>query len=139
MTCTEEQDLLLYREILISQPYKFAFGSQERGYCWSEVAKRLNKCEQPKFTTDQRVIRERYAKIEKNFKSRMAKEERESGISTEESELDQEIQDIIGMAEAAEIAQKAAENKSSREKDEMTAEDVRKRCMERLSETQERG
>ena len=140
MAWTEEQDLLLCREILISQPYKFAFGSRERGHCWSEVANRLNECEQPKFTVDQRAVRERYAKIEKYFKSRMAKEERESGINTEESELDQAIQDIIGMAEAAEeeIAQKAAENKSSRDKDKMTAEDVRKRCMERLSETQER-
>ena len=47
----------------------------------------------------------------------MAKEERESGINTEESEVDQAIQDIIGMSEAAEveIAQKAAENVSSRE------------------------
>ena len=46
----------------------------------------------------------------------------------------------MGMAEAAEeeITQKAAENKNSRDKDRLTAEDVRKRSMERLSETQER-
>ena len=104
------------------------------------MADRLQECEQPKFTVNQRAVRERYAKIEKYFKSRMAKEERESGINKEESELDQAIQDIVGMAEAAEekIAQKAAENKSSRDKDKMKAEDVRKMCMERLSETQER-
>ena len=140
MAWTEEQDLLLCREILISQPYKFPFGSRERGHCWNEVANRLNECNQPRFTVDQRAVRERYAKIEKYFKNRMAKEERASGINAEESELDQAIQDIMGMAEAAEeeITQKAAENKNSRDKDRLTAEDVRKRSMERLSETQER-
>jgi len=140
MAWNEEQDLLLCREILISQPYKFPFGSRERGHCWSEVANRLNECHQPRFTVDQRAVRERYAKIEKYFKNRMAKEERASGINGEESELDQAIQDIMGMAEAAqeEIIQKVAENKISRDKERMTAEDVRKRSMERLSETQER-
>ena len=140
MAWTEEHDLLLCREILISQPYKFPFGSREWWYCWSEVANRLNKCHQPRFTVDQRAVRERYAKIEKYFKNRMAKEERASGINAEESELDQAIQDIMGMAEAAEveITQKAAENKNSRDKDRLTAEDVRKRSMEILSETQER-
>ena len=70
----------------------------------------------------------------------MAKEERASGINAEESELDQAIQDIVGMAEAAEeeITQKAAENKNSRDKDRLTAEDVRRKSMERLSETQKR-
>ena len=64
----------------------------------------------------------------------MAKEERASGINAEESELDQAIQDTMGMAEAAEveITQKAAENKNSRDKDRLTAEDVRKRSMGRL-------
>jgi len=140
MAWNEEQDLLLCREILISQPYKFPFGSRERGHCWSEVANRLNECHQPRFAVDQRAVRERYAKIEKYFKNRMAREERASGINGEESELDQAIQDIMGMAEAAqeEIIQKVAENKISRDKERMTAEDVRKRSMERLSETQER-
>jgi len=140
MAWNEEQDLLLCREILISQPYKFPFGSRERGHCWSEVANRLNECHQPRFAVNQRAVRERYAKIEKYFKNRMAKEERASGINGEESELDQAIQDIMGMAEAAqeEIIQKVAENKISRDKERMTAEDVRKRSMERLSETQER-
>ena len=104
------------------------------------MANRLNECNQPRFTVDQRAVRERYAKIEKYFKNRMAKEERASGINAEESELDQAIQDIMGMAEAAEeeIIQKAAENKNSRDNDRLTAEDVRKRSKERLSETQER-
>ena len=140
MAWTEEQDLLLCREILISQPNKFPYGSRERGHCWSEVVNRLNECNQPRFTVDQRAVRERYAKIEKYFKNRMAKEERASGINAKESELDQAIQDTMGMAEAAEeeITQKAAENKNSRDKDKLTADDVRKRSMERLSETKER-
>ena len=91
-------------------------------------------------TVDQRAVRERNVKIEKYFKNRMAKEERASGINAEESELDKAIQDIMGMAEAAEkeITHKAAESKNRRDKDRMKAEDVRKKYVERLSKTQER-
>ena len=47
-------------------------------------------------------MRERYAKIEKYLKGRRADEERLSGIVTEENELDQAIENIIGMTEADE-------------------------------------
>ena len=63
---------------------------------------------------DQRAVRERYAKIEKYFKNRMAKEERATGMNAEESEPDQAIQDIMGMAEAAEeITQKQQKTKTA--------------------------
>ena len=58
MRWSEEHDLLLCREILVSQSFKFSFGSRERGYCWSAVATRLSECHQPKFTVDQRTVRE---------------------------------------------------------------------------------
>ena len=51
MAWTEEQDLLLCREILIiCESYKFALKSRERGHCWSEVTNRLNECKQLQFT-----------------------------------------------------------------------------------------
>ena len=95
----------------------------------------MNECHQPKFTVDQRALRERNPKIERYFKRRMANEECSSGIVVEETELDQAIEDIIGMIEAAEEhVHKAAARRAS-EKEKITAEDVRKRSMERLAET----
>ena len=69
----------------------------------------------------------------------MANEERASDTVVEETELDQAIEDIIDMTEAAEEehAHKAAAKRAS-EKERITAEDVRKRSMERLAETQKR-
>ena len=57
----------------------------------------------------------------------MAHEERASDIVVEETELDQAIEDIIDMTEAAEEehAHKAAAKRAS-EKEKITAEDVRK-------------
>ncbi|XP_065060339.1 trichohyalin-like [Rhopilema esculentum] len=140
MVWSQEHDLLLLREILVSQPFKFPFGSRERGQCWSKVAKRLNDCQNQKFYVDQRAVRERFEKIERDFRRRMAQEERASGIAVEENELDQALEDIIGFTEAAEeeLARKAEEKKNNREKEKETAEDVRKRSMERLSQTQVR-
>ena len=61
------------------------------------------------------------------------------GIVVEETELDQAIEGIIGMSEAAEEehAHKAAAKRTSK-KEKMTVEDVRKRSMEWLAETQKR-
>ena len=101
------------------------------------MATRLSECLQPKFTVDQRAVRERYAKIARYSKRRMANEERASGIVAEETELDQAIEDIIGMTEAAEEehAHRAAARRAA---EKITAEDVRERSMDRLAETQKR-
>ena len=49
-------------------------------------------------------MRERYSKLEKNFKKRMASEERASGIIGEDiSELDQAIETILSLIEAADL------------------------------------
>ena len=68
MAWTPEHDLLLSWEILVLQPFQFEFGSREKGQCWDKIAKNLNVLERPKFIVDQRGARERYPKIERNYK-----------------------------------------------------------------------
>ena len=131
-------DLQLCREIAFQNPFKFKFGSRERGQCWDSIADKLNEAEQPKCNVDQRGVRERYSKLEKSFKKRMAMEERASGITGEDvTELDQAIETILGLIEAAEheSAKNVEKKKREVEKEKETAESVRKRSMERLGET----
>ena len=70
----------------------------------------------------------------------MAAEERQSGTNPELTELDQALENIIERSEGAEeeIARGDANKQKQVEKEKETAEDVRKRSMERLAETKQR-
>jgi len=93
-----------------------------------------------RFVVDQRGVRERYAKLERNFKRKIAAKERASGISPDKTVLDEAIENIMERREGAEeeIAQRAESTAVVMEKERETAESVRKRSMERLAETRER-
>ena len=131
--------MLLCREILVVEPFRFKAGTKERGQAWDKVASVLNLVEGLHFVVDQRGVRERYANFERNFKRKMVAEERASGISPDKTELDEAIENIMERREGAEeeIAQRAESTAVVMEKERETAESVRKRSMERLAETRE--
>ena len=140
MVWSTNHDVLLGREILVVQPYRFKDGTRERGQAWDKVASALNLVEGLRFVVDQRGVRERYAKLERNFKRKMAAEERASGISPDKTELDEAIENIMERREGAEeeIVKRAESTAVVMEKERETAESVRKRSMERLAVTRER-
>ena len=97
MTWSEENDdIMLCREILLEEPYTFKHGSREKGRCWDRIAEALNKIDKPKFIVDQRVVRDRFVKLEKACKKKTRDELRARGIAPNEpSELDQALEEII--------------------------------------------
>ena len=101
MAWTLEHDFLLCREILALQSFQYKCGSREKGQCWDKIAKNLNSIENPKSSVNQRGVRERYAKIERNYRRKKADEERASGISPDKMELDEAVESIIGLTESA--------------------------------------
>ena len=58
MEWKEEHDLLLCREILVCQPYKFKERTVERGKIWEEISNHLNTCETAKFRVNKRSVRD---------------------------------------------------------------------------------
>jgi len=96
--------------------------------------------QQVRFSVDQRGVRERYAKLEKAYKKRMREEHQASGISPDTTELDQGLETIIEMAESAQIEMSDIQESKQKQlaKNKETAEEVRKRAMERLSQTKAR-
>ena len=58
MEWTEQKDVMLLREILFCEPFKFKAGSKERGSLWSQTSQTLNT--HPGFTVSQRAIRNLY-------------------------------------------------------------------------------
>ena len=59
MEWKEEHDLLLCREILVCQPYKFKERMVERGKIWEEISNHLNTCETAQFRVNKRSVREK--------------------------------------------------------------------------------
>ena len=134
MNWTYEHDVMLCREILVIEPPNFKYGSRERGQAWEKIAQNLNQRSAPKFNVDQRAVRDHFLKLERMFKRKVAEEERASGISTESTELDMAMEEIVEKSREA----KEDQNRKNEKKEKMLmqgkAESVWKRSMERLSE-----
>ncbi|CAB3990784.1 Hypothetical predicted protein [Paramuricea clavata] len=140
MLWTNRHDILLCREILVKEPYKFKHGSREKGHCWNTIADNLKSMGGEKFIVDQRSVRDRFSKLEKHHKRKMAEEEKASGISPEFTELDEALEDIVERTQEVQEEFAAENDKREKiaEKERETAEDVRKRSMEKLGETKAR-
>ncbi|XP_065068332.1 golgin subfamily A member 6-like protein 7 [Rhopilema esculentum] len=130
MTWTKDHDVLLCREILAEEPYQYKHRSRERGKWWDKIADALNGVERPKFSVDQRAVRDRFVKLERGFGRKMNEEMRASEVAPEPSELDEAMEDILERKVSAEQQQQGAEKEM--------AQAVRKRAMESLSETKAR-
>jgi len=94
MTWSNQHDVALCREMLVVQPFRFKHGTRDRGQSWDRIAKNLNKLDHPTFLVDQRGVRDRFCKLQKDFKRKRACEERASGICPDEPD---ELEDITEM------------------------------------------
>ena len=57
--------MLLCRENLVKQPFQFKIGTCECGHLWDKVAANLKKIGEPRFSFDQRAVRDRFLKLER--------------------------------------------------------------------------
>ena len=111
--------------------------SAERAQVWEGIASKLEKMEYPKFKVEQRSVRDRLKKLIKQFRKRENNERRASGISPELTELDTLLEEINEKEEASETLAADVEMEKRRlEEDQMAGEEIRKRAMETLSQTQ---
>ena len=93
------------------------------------------------FLVDQRGVRDRFCKLQKDFKCKRACEERASGICPDEpDELEQGLEDITEMEQGQQEQLAVGERKKRLliEKERETAETIRKRAMEGMGETRAR-
>ena len=137
MNWTFEHDVMLCREILVIEPFSFRYGSKERGQAWEKIAHNLSQSLYPKFNVDQRAVRDHFLKLERVFKRKIAEEERASGISTE---LDMAMEEIVEKSKEAKegLDRKNEKKNTAVDAERETAENIRKRSMERWSETSKR-
>ena len=140
MKCTYDHNVIFVREVLHLAPWLHRYGTTERGEVWSKIADNLNAVEKPSFKVTQRSVRDRYSQMEKNHKTKVAHEERASGICPEESEVDQAMEEIIQLFEDhdRENEKLSDEKKKKAEEDVTKAEEMRRQSLQTFKETQRR-
>ena len=68
MKWTKEHDVLLGKEVMLFELWKYKLGSRERGNCLDRIAESLNQLQEPFFNVSQKSIRDRLKILERNFK-----------------------------------------------------------------------
>ena len=140
MIWTSEHDLILCKEILFVNPYSAKKKSVQRSVLWQQIAENVNSIQSPRFIVEKRSVRDHIGILVQRFKRKEASELRESGTTPERTELDDAIEQIIAMEESADTEQQEIddERKEKLEGDRKKAEDVRKKAMEKVGQTQRR-
>ena len=137
MEWTDQHDVLMLREMIVSDVFSFKKGSVSRGNAWDSIAEKLNQIDSPQFRIkDKRGVRERWELLRRKFKSKNREEEAASGIAVEDlTEKEALIEELIAREETA----KPDDNLSvQQKKDKDKAEDIRKKAMESMGETKKR-
>ena len=135
MYWTEQQNIILCREVGFENPYVYKKGSPKHSEAWKKIVDVLNKCDYPQFNVDHRAIWYHINVLVNKYKKKIRVEERASGISPNEpSELDDLIQKIIALEESS-PTDTCGRDKADKGK----AEDARMKAMERLSQRKKRA
>ena len=120
----EKHDMYLLREVLTLDPYKYRFGSKERGSVWTTIAENL---EGFGMKVNQRSVTERFNRMIDAFKKKEADEKRASGVEVEFTEKDQALLDIM---ERMDECEENEQEKQKELKEKETAEEMRKQAVE---------
>jgi len=141
MHWTEEHNVILIRECLVFEPWRYKQGSPERGQIWKRIAEALNALKSPIFRVTERSVRDRLNLMMKKFKKKINDDNRASGIEVDdETELEKGIRDIIEQFEDQERLTKD-ESKAKKQKiveEAAQAQEVRLMSLETLGETKKR-
>ena len=127
----KDDDMELLREVVHEEPYKFHVGSTKRGAAWTKIADNLVQRGLVKAT--QRSVRNRFNSLMEEYRAREKEEKKASGV---EVEFDEAYQALTEIDERMSEWEEKSQEKEATEKE--TAEDMRRKAVERLSSTRKR-
>eukprot|EP00794_Sanderia_malayensis_P002275 gene2275-2615_t len=105
MKWSRKHDCIFIRELLLFEPWKHRKGTPEGVEVWERIAESLEQVEEFKFKTDKRSVRDRFNKLIKDHKKEDRDEQRASGMSPGQDEVDSALDNIVPMVEEAEKKQ----------------------------------
>ena len=119
---SNDHDIVMCREVLIVEPYRFKIRSPERGKAWESLAETLNAMSSlsSKFKVTARSVRDRYNLLTKKMQAKLkseekASEEKASGIDVETTELDVLLEEILEREKAAKEKLESDEDKKRKQ------------------------
>ena len=136
MKWSEKHEIFLCREIIFMKPYQFKAGSPQSGNAWKNIASDLCEVKEIAFSVNQKSVRDRYWLLSEKHKEVRA-QEGSSESNTDETELDQLLQNIMEESqEASENYEKDTKDKYEKGlKDRKDDEEVPQKALESLSQT----
>lgn len=135
MEWTEDHDILLMREMMVSDLFLYKKGSPNRGLVWDSIVENLNKIKTPVFgLKDKRSVRDRWTLLKTKYKKKSNEEEAASGIEVDDlSERESMIEELCEKEESFVDVDSAR-----KQKEKTNAEDIRMKALERVAETKKR-
>ena len=140
MRWTEEHNILLCQEVLVALPYQHRPKSVERGSAWTSIANELNAVQQMRFCVTQKAVQDRMKLLVERHKKKTRDEESASGISPEQSEIDEALDTIIELIDDADqqFEKDSYEKHQKIENNRKQAEELRVKAMESYGESRKR-
>ena len=104
MEWTKGHDTLLFREILVVNPFQAKKKTTQRAQLRQAIAENVKLLESPRFkeTLSKRSVQDRCTLLCEKYKRRASFENAASGISPEVTELDLLIEEVIAKEEVSE-------------------------------------
>ena len=84
------------------EPFHLKARTVERGKVWQTIVDNLNSHATLRFLVTKKLVREHRNLLLDKYRARMQKEQRDSGVEVEQTELDQALEEINKKWEAAE-------------------------------------
>ena len=133
MEWSEENDIILLREMISREIFSFKKGSPDRGKTWESILRnsQLNQIENPKFhIKEKRGVRDRWNILQGKFLKRMREQQAASGIECEDlSEKDALIEELTERERSFQVKEK------NTAKDKEAAESVKRKAMESMKDS----
>ena len=129
MMWTNKHNEVLVQETYLFEPWNFKRG---RGQVWERISDSLNQYKSPKFTVNEKSVRDHYIFLEKEQKKKVREEEKASGIAPLHTSFDDSMAAIIQHFREtdAEDQQQDAEKRGKADEETAKAVEMRKSSME---------
>lgn len=127
MVWTDWHNEVLLQEMYLFEPWKYEWGSKQWGQVWERISESLNEHESPRFTVNQKYVRNHYILLEKEQKNKI-REEKASGIAPEHTPFDDSMTNIIEQFRERDAEDQQLDSEKREKAEEETAKAVEMHC-----------
>lgn len=140
MVWTVQHNEVMLQEMYLFEPWKYKRWSKQRGQVWERISESLNDHESPRFTVNQKSVRDHYILLEKEQKKKTREKQKASGIAPVHTPFDDSMADMIERFRErdCEDQQQDAEKRGKVDEETAKAVEIQKSSMETFAQGKKR-